>query len=214
MTIPASSAPSVPAAIDYRQASFLQGARTAAQFPPDAGLEVAFAGRSNAGKSSAINALTGQRALARVSKQPGRTQEVNFFTLDDDRRLVDLPGYGFARAPGAVQRQWTVALERYLGRRRALRGLVVLMDVRHPLTPLDRQLLAWMEPRGLPVHLVLTKADKLSRGRAGAVLQGVTRETAAWSLPVTVQLLSVLARQGVDTLADRLDRWLETERDA
>ncbi len=198
-------------AIDYQRAAFLLGARKPAQFPPDAGLEVAFAGRSNAGKSSAINALTGRRGLARVSKQPGRTQEVNFFTLDPGRRLVDLPGYGFARAPGGVQRQWTVALERYLGARRALRGLVVVMDVRHPLTPLDRQLLAWVAPRALPVHLVLTKADKLSRSRAGAALAEVRRESGQWPAPSTVQLFSALKRQGVDVLVERLDAWLADE---
>jgi GTP-binding protein len=197
--------------IDYQRATFLLGARRAAQFPPDRGLEVAFAGRSNAGKSSAINLLTGRRGLARVSKQPGRTQEVNFFVLDPARRLVDLPGYGFARAPGHVQRQWGAALERYLGRRRALRGLVVLMDVRHPLTPLDRQLLAWVEPRALPVHLVLTKADKLGRGKALAALRAVERETEPWPQEVSVQLLSVPERQGIGTLSERLDHWLAAD---
>jgi len=154
-------------------AQFLIGAAKPEQFPIDSGWEVAFAGRSNAGKSSAINALTSRRKLAFVSKTPGRTQQINYFALGGDRYLVDLPGYGFAKVPGEVQDQWEHLLSEYLRTRFALRGLVVIMDVRHPMTPLDAQLLDWFAPTGKPVLILLTKADKLTRQHASRQLQMV-----------------------------------------
>ena len=130
------------------------------QAPPDAGYEVAFAGRSNAGKSSALNALTQRKSLARTSKTPGRTQHLVFFELDGERRLVDLPGYGYAKVPEKVRRHWGLAMETYLSGRESLRGLVLMMDVRHPLTDFDKQMLQWCQHAGMPVHILLTKADK------------------------------------------------------
>jgi GTP-binding protein len=157
------------------RAQFVMGVAEPGQFPADRGWEVAFAGRSNAGKSSAINALTGRHKLAFVSKTPGRTQQINYFALDGDRYIVDLPGYGFAKVPREVQDQWGRLLSAYLRNRAALRGLVVIMDVRHPLTPLDRQLLEWFAPTGKPVLVLLTKADKLTRQHAGTQLQAVRK---------------------------------------
>lgn len=183
----------------YPAAQFLTSAHTPGQFVADEGMEVAFAGRSNAGKSSAINAIVGRRQFARVSRTPGRTQLVNFFTLDDavpgGRRLVDLPGYGFARVPEAVQRHWRRLMEGYFGDRQALTGLVLVVDIRRGLMGHDRQMLAWAEAAGCPVHVLLTKADKLSRGAASRVLAEVRRELGSGA---GVQLFSALARQGVD----------------
>ncbi len=179
----------------FSEASFLTSANKAAQFLPDEGREVAFAGRSNAGKSSAINAITGRRSLARTSKTPGRTQLINFFALDADRRLVDLPGYGFAKVPLAMRRHWRHLLEDYFSGRQALSGLFVIMDSRRPMTDVDQQMLAMAEAVACPVHVVLTKADKLSRGKAAATLQA-TRKTLADR--ASVQLFSALKGQGVD----------------
>ena len=195
----------------WRQARFLTGARELGQLPADTGLEVAFAGRSNAGKSSLVNVLTEQKALARTSKAPGRTRELNFFALDVEarRRLVDLPGYGYAKVPDAVRLAWQQSLARYLQARESLQGVVVIMDVRHPLTAHDRTLLELLAPRELPLHLVLTKADKLSRGRAAATLLAVQREAQGMAAEVTAQLFSALKRQGLDVLRARLGGWLE-----
>ena len=162
----------------FSEASFLTSANKAAQFLPDEGREVAFAGRSNAGKSSAINAITGRRSLARTSKTPGRTQLINFFALDADRRLVDLPGYGFAKVPLAMRRHWRHLLEDYFSGRQALSGLFVIMDSRRPMTDVDQQMLAMAEAVACPVHVVLTKADKLSRGKAAATLQATRKSLA------------------------------------
>ncbi len=175
--------------------------------PPDRGLEVAFAGRSNSGKSSALNALTDQKSLARTSKTPGRTQLINFFKLAEDRYLVDLPGYGYAKVPVAVRRHWGATMRRYLSDRRALRGLILLMDVRHPLTPLDRQLLDWCVQRELPSHILLTKADKLRRGPATTTLAHVTRALCLHQPLVTVQLFSAVARSGIEQAHATLDNW-------
>lgn len=195
--------------LPYQQAQFIKSVPDPAKAPPDTGREVAFAGRSNAGKSSALNAITGTRALARVSKTPGRTQHLVFFDLGAERRLVDLPGYGYARAGAAAQRRWQQAVERYLTRRRALRGLILVMDVRHPLTDFDHQLLKWCAHAGLPVHALLTKADKLKFGRAKATLLGVQRELATHYPNVSVQLFSASQRQGVEEVRAVLDRWLD-----
>jgi GTP-binding protein len=188
------------------QARFIKSATSLATLPADTGVEVAFAGRSNVGKSSVLNALVGIRKLARTSKTPGRTQLLNLFALDEHARLVDLPGYGFARVPPAVQRRWRGMIEAYLGRRASLRGLFLIMDIRHPLTRFDRQMLDWFLPGGLPVHVVLNKSDKLSRGRGLAVLEGVRRE-----LPeqVSVQIFSALKRTGIEEARDVLGDWLK-----
>ncbi|HET6654659.1 MAG TPA: ribosome biogenesis GTP-binding protein YihA/YsxC [Gammaproteobacteria bacterium] len=187
------------------QARFIKSAASLAGLPADAGAEAAFAGRSNVGKSSVLNTLVGIRKLARTSKTPGRTQLLNVFGLGESARLVDLPGYGFARVPPAVQQRWRGMIEAYLGRRESLRGLFLIMDIRHPLTPFDRQMLNWFLPGGLPVHVVLNKADKLSRGRGLATLAAVRRE-----LPeqVSVQTFSALKKDGVDEARDVLQAWL------
>ncbi len=193
----------------YRHATFLQSAGKVAQCPLDAGWEVAFAGRSNAGKSSAINSLTGQPKLARTSKTPGRTQLLNFFALSEQQRLVDLPGYGFARVPKAVKDAWTRQLERYLQERRSLRGLVLLMDIRHPFQPFDLQMLEWGSAAGMPVHLLLTKADKLKRGPAQAALLQAQKRAATYPEGmVSAQLFSSLKHTGHRELVAVLDTWL------
>jgi GTP-binding protein len=191
-------------------------APTLALCPDDTGAEVAFAGRSNAGKSSAINALTQQNALARTSRTPGRTQLINFFTVmnDESRRLVDLPGYGYAKVPEAVKIEWQKHLSDYLRGRFSLRGLVLLMDVRHPLTEFDQMMLDYADQRGMPVHILLTKADKLKKGPASAALQKVRSRLKEWEDLVSVQLFSSLKRDGVVTLSQKLDQWLHTPEDA
>ncbi|MHB0774715.1 ribosome biogenesis GTP-binding protein YihA/YsxC [Halomonas sp. WWR20] len=196
--------------LNYQTARFLTSAPGLAQCPPDSGAEVAFAGRSNAGKSSAINTLTCQNALARTSKTPGRTQLINFFALgsDEQRRLVDLPGYGFAKVPEKVKREWQQHLAEYLQRRQALRGMVLVMDVRHPLSEFDQMMLGWADEQDMPVHILLTKADKLKQGPAKATLLKVRRQLAEWEDLVSIQLFSSLKRQGVEEVAAKLDGWL------
>ncbi len=193
---------------ELRQARFVKSVPDATRAPPDIGVEVAFAGRSNVGKSSALNAVTGSRSLARASKTPGRTQHLVFFALRDERRLVDLPGYGFARVPAPVQRRWRHAMETYLSRRRSLRGLILVMDIRHPLTDYDRQLLDWCAHAGLPVHALLTKADKLGYGRAKSTLLAVRRTLAREFPGVQVQLFSAPKGTGLEEARAALKRWL------
>jgi len=145
----------------YPEARFISSAHRPGQFLPDEGREVAFAGRSNAGKSSAINALTGQKSLARTSKTPGRTQQIVIFDIDEKRRIADLPGYGYAKVPEQLRAHWREIMQAYFDRRRLLRGVVLVMDIRHPLRPFDQQMLAWCSASGVPCHVLLTKADKL-----------------------------------------------------
>lgn len=191
----------------FRQARFLTSAPDLARSPPDTGAEVAFAGRSNAGKSSAINALTNQRKLARTSKTPGRTRLINFFDLGGNRRLVDLPGYGYARVAQSVKQEWQRNLAHYLEARQSLVGLVLLMDIRHPLQDSDRFLIGWAAAAELPVHAVLTKADKLRRGPALSVLHQLRKDLASHPL-ATGQYLSSLRGTGIDELATVLSGWL------
>lgn len=194
---------------NFQQTAFLTSAPTLAEAPEDSGTEVAFAGRSNAGKSSAINTLTRQKGLARTSKTPGRTQLINFFTIGQaHHRLVDLPGYGFAKVPEAVRRDWQLHLAEYLQKRRSLMGTVLVMDIRHPLTEFDQLMLGWADEADMPVHILLTKADKLSRGASAGALSKVRHQLAEWEDLVSVQLFSALKDQGVETLAERLSGWL------
>ncbi len=180
----------------FPEASFMLSANRPADFPSDAGAEVAFAGRSNSGKSSVLNALAGRRALARTSKTPGRTQLVNFFSLrgPNEARLVDLPGYGYARVPDSVRAHWRALMSAYFERRRSLAGLLLIMDVRRPLTDFDQQMLAWVIARDCSVHVLLNKADKLKRGPAASTLLRVRRELGGQA---SVQLFSALRRTGV-----------------
>ncbi|TQD49742.1 ribosome biogenesis GTP-binding protein YihA/YsxC [Marilutibacter aestuarii] len=194
------------------RAQYLLAAHTPSQLPPDGGFEVAFAGRSNAGKSTALNALCQQNALARVSKTPGRTQQLVFFDIPPttDRYLVDLPGYGYAKVPKDLQAHWQAFLERYFQNRNALKGLVVVMDIRHPLKEYDRQMLGYAVNRGLPAHALLTKADKLGRGQQGNALQAVRKELkSAFGDIVSVQTFSGAAKLGVDEAREVVGRWLE-----
>ena len=202
--------------LNYQAARFLISAPTLAKCPSDGGAEVAFAGRSNAGKSSAINALTRQKALARTSKTPGRTQLINFFALgeDTDHRLVDLPGYGYAKVPEQVKLEWQRHLADYLQRRASLRGLVLVMDVRHPLSEFDQTMLGWADDQDMPVHILLTKADKLKAGAAKNALHQVRSRLREWEDLVSVQLFSALKKQGIEEVQARLDDWLLAESPA
>jgi len=191
----------------FQQASFLQSATTRKTLPPEGGLEIAFAGRSNAGKSSAINVVCSQKSLARTSKTPGRTQLINFFRLTDGHFLVDLPGYGYAKVPEAVKLEWHKFIESYLMERNTLRGLVLVMDIRHPLTEYDQAMLGWAHGRRLPVHVLLNKADKLSRGAAGSVLLTVRKELDGLG-GISVQTFSALNKQGLDECWAVAERWL------
>jgi len=202
---PAEPQPPTP---NFRAAQFMTSASKLSQCPPDEGWEVAFAGRSNAGKSSAINSLTGNKKLAKTSKTPGRTQLLNFFALSASQRLVDLPGYGFAKVPQAVKREWTRQLENYLQRRESLRGLVLMMDVRHPLQPFDQQMLGWALQATMPVHILLTKADKLKKGPAKSTLLKVRAQLKDQEELVSVQLFSALKHSGHEELQQVLNAWL------
>ena len=193
------------------KARYLGSAHTPAQLPADGGLEVAFAGRSNAGKSSALNALTRQNALARVSKTPGRTQQLVFFEVQPQRYLVDLPGYGYAKVPMEMKAHWQGFIDRYFRQREALRGLVVVMDIRHPLKDYDRQMFEYAVARGLPAHALLTKADKLGRGQQAQALQAVRKELQATfgDAGIGVQTFSSESKQGVDEARAVVAGWLE-----
>lgn len=192
---------------DYKNATFLLSAARLSQLPDDGGIEVAFVGRSNAGKSSVLNQLTQNKKLARVSKTPGRTQLINLFVLDDKRRLVDLPGYGYAKVPDSVKLQWQETLDQYLETRDGLRGLILVMDIRHPLTDFDKHLLSWAEGCDLAVHILLNKADKLSYSAIKKTLHEVEKFVADSESPITCQPFSALKSTGIKELKDVLDEW-------
>ena len=189
----------------YPNAKFILSANAPAQFLPDTGREVAVAGRSNAGKSSAINVIVNRRQFARTSKTPGRTRLVNFFSLQDDERLVDLPGYGFARVSANTQRHWRELLQTYFESRESLCGLILVVDVRRLLSEYDRRMLSFAESVDLPVHVLLTKADKLKRGKASSALLQVKKEL---NDDAGVQLFSALKRQGVEEARNVLEKFL------
>jgi len=192
--------------MNYEAAEFTTSARNLRDCPEDSRREVAFAGRSNAGKSSAINTLTRQGRLARTSKTPGRTQLLNYFRIDEGMYLVDLPGYGFAKVPMKLKQEWQRDLQQYLNKREALVGLVLLTDIRHVFKEFDRMMIDWAVSEGLPLHILLTKSDKLTRGAAQNVLLSAQRDLAA--LPgISLQLFSSLQKQGVDELRTQLDHW-------
>lgn len=196
----------------FARARYLISAHTSRQLPAEGGHEVAFAGRSNAGKSSALNAICQQNALARVSKTPGRTQQLVYFDLPPfaDTYLVDLPGYGYAKVPKEMQEHWQAFIAQYFETRQSLSGLVVVMDIRHPLREYDEQMLGYAVRRGIPAHVLLTKADKLSRGAAGNVSLQVRRDLKAlFGESVSVQVFSGESKQGVDEARSVLYRWLE-----
>ena len=190
----------------YRSAFYVISAHQLKQLPADTGYEVAFAGRSNAGKSSAINTLTEQKSLARTSKTPGRTQQIVIFDLDEQRRIADLPGYGYAKVPEKLRAHWKQVMQRYFDGRKCLRGVVLVMDIRHPMKPFDEQMLAWCAASDIPCHVLMTKADKLKRGPAQATLLQVRKQ-----LPpgATAQVFSSKSRTGLAELIARLDQWYE-----
>lgn len=191
----------------YRRAQYTGSASQLVQLPPDEGIEVAFAGRSNAGKSSAINTITDINGLARTSKTPGRTQMINFFNLDPQRSLVDLPGYGYAKVPEKTKLVWQQTLSKYLQTRQALRGMILLMDSRHPLKTFDIQMLAWAQSANLPVHILLTKADKLSKNQANSTLHQIQASLNKAGYDASVQLFSALNKQGREDVIRQLDTW-------
>lgn len=199
--------------IVFSRASFSQSAPSIRECPPETGVEVAFAGRSNAGKSSAINALTNNSKLARTSKTPGRTQLINFFNLSATQRLVDLPGYGYAKVSREMKEQWQRHLSEYLRERQSLKGLVLLMDIRHPLQEFDTTMINWAAEANMPVHILLTKADKLSRGPANTVRLDVLKYLKQSGLEelVTAQCFSALKNTGIDELKAKLQSWLAPE---
>jgi len=198
--------------VNFHQAKFLTSASKLSQCPMDTGAEVAFAGRSNAGKSSALNTLTQQKKLARTSKTPGRTRLLNYFTMGNPKqRIVDLPGYGYAKVDKATKAEWDKHLDEYLKDRVSLRGLVLLMDIRHPLKEFDTDMLNWAISSGLPCHILLTKSDKLKRGPAQSALLQVRKAIEKDKDLISVQVFSSLKRQGLDTLSQKVTQWLESE---
>jgi len=197
----------------YHQAKFINSSPHLSNTPPDQGLEVAFAGRSNAGKSSAINTLTRQNGLARISKTPGRTQMLNFFEINDQQRFVDLPGYGYAKVPVEVKKKWHTLMETYLTDRQSLCGIVLVMDVRHPLTDFDWQMVEWCQHTGLAMHIILTKADKLTYGAGKNTLLKVQKELKDCSFPISIQLFSALKKSGIDELHSALDNLFSVNDD-
>jgi GTP-binding protein len=190
----------------YRSASYVINAHKLRQLPPDSGFEVAFAGRSNAGKSSAINTLTDQKSLARTSKTPGRTQQIVIFDIDSERRIADLPGYGYAKVPTKLKAHWRQVMQQYFNQRESLRGVVLVMDIRHPMRAFDEQMLDWCQASGVGCHILLTKADKLKRGPAQATLLQVRRV-----LPQvgSAQVFSAKNRTGLAELIAHLNQWYE-----
>ncbi|MDC9598524.1 ribosome biogenesis GTP-binding protein YihA/YsxC [Xenorhabdus anantnagensis] len=201
---------------NYHMTHFITSAPDIRHLPQDVGIEVAFAGRSNAGKSSALNALTRQKSLARTSKTPGRTQLINLFEVEEGVRLVDLPGYGYAEVPEEMKRKWQKALGEYLQKRECLLGLVVLMDIRHPLKDLDMQMIEWAVVMQVPVMVLLTKADKLASGARKSQLAKVRQELASLDGDIQTEYFSTLKKIGIDKLEQKLDLWfnqpaIETE---
>lgn len=193
--------------LNFRKVHFVTSAPDIRHLPNDGGIEVAFAGRSNAGKSSALNALTDQKNLARTSKTPGRTQLINLFELEPGKRLVDLPGYGYAQVPEEMKRKWQESLSEYLQKRTSLKGLVLLMDIRHPLKDTDRQLLSWASANELPVLVLLTKADKFNTAPRKTIVQQVRRDTQEFGGNIRVEAFSSLKGIGIDLLASVLTEW-------
>jgi GTP-binding protein len=191
----------------YQKAYFLLSVAHAEQLPPDSGIEVAIVGRSNAGKSSVLNRLTHHKQLARVSKTPGRTQMINMFVIDESRRLSDLPGYGYAKVPLAIKRAWERTINTYICERQCLKGLVLIMDIRHPLRQLDWHLLDYCDERQLPVHILLNKADKLSKSASLQVLREVRQALSSYQHSLSCQLFSALKNMGVEELETVLNVW-------
>lgn len=193
----------------YHQAKFMLSAAKLSQLPNDSGYEVAFVGRSNAGKSSVLNVLTQQKNLARTSKTPGRTQLINVFELDAERRLIDLPGYGYAKVPEKIKRDWQQLLDNYLQTRQSLRGIILIMDIRHPLKPFDQLMLQWAYASEIPTHILLNKADKLKNGPGKNTLYAVKKQCAEYQDLVSLQLFSALNKTGQESCYQFLNECLQ-----
>jgi GTP-binding protein len=211
--VPHDVSPSTKSSLEslFSAAQFSRSAHHLSDLPPDENLEVAFAGRSNAGKSTALNTIVGRNRLAFTSKTPGRTQLINFFSVGEGRFLVDLPGYGYAGVPLEIKAHWGELLSIYVGQRVSLQGLVVIMDIRHPLTKLDRQLMEWFAPTGKPLHVLLAKADKLTRAKALEALREVEQVLHADFSGYTAQLFSGSNRQGLDEARERVATLLDLQ---
>ena len=193
--------------LNYHKTHFLTSAPNIRSIPEDTGIEIAFAGRSNAGKSTALNVLTNQKSLARTSKTPGRTQLINLFEVEPNCKLVDLPGYGYAAVPEKMKIEWQKSLGEYLQKRECLGGLVVLMDIRHPLKDLDQQMIEWAVSADLPVMLLLTKADKLSQSARSKQVKMVREAILPFQGDIQVEAFSTQNKIGIDKLAAKLDSW-------
>nr|CBA75939.1 probable GTP-binding protein [Arsenophonus nasoniae] len=196
---------------NYHQTKFVTSAPDIHHLPNDHGIEIAFAGRSNAGKSSALNALTQQKNLARTSKTPGRTQLINLFEVAEGIRLVDLPGYGYAEVPESVKRQWQQALSEYLQKRKCLKGLIILMDIRHPLKDMDIQMIEWSVAMNIPILILLTKADKLVPNKRKTQLIAVHNKLKTVAGNIQVETFSSLKKMGIDKLQLKLDEWFNEQ---
>lgn len=194
--------------VNFRNAKFVTAFSAQSKPPEDRFIEVAFAGRSNAGKSSSLNALTGQKKLARTSSKPGRTQQINFFGLDDKRFLVDLPGYGYAAVSKTLKQEWQGLMEGFLRSRQSLRGVVIIMDIRHPLKDSDQQMIEWCNERALKMHLVLTKADKIKKNKINQTLFAVQKSVKEIETDVTVQVFSSETKLGMPELKAKLSSWM------
>jgi GTP-binding protein len=194
--------------INYNAIKFLKSVNHPSQLPTDNGSEVAFAGRSNAGKSSALNAIAGIKRLAHTSKTPGRTQLINFFQFDANHALVDLPGYGFAKVPTQLKAHWGELLSDYIAHRQSLKGIILLMDIRHPLTPIDWQMIEWSLSLQRPMHILLTKADKLNYGAAKNALLSVKSTLAPYEALISIQTFSALKKDGILQAQQKIKAWL------
>lgn len=197
--------------LNYAKTHFILSAPDISHLPIDTGVEVAFAGRSNAGKSSALNTLTNQKSLARTSKTPGRTQLINLFEIEENCRLVDLPGYGYAQVPEAIKRKWQKSLGEYLQKRESLKGLIVLMDIRHPLKDLDQQMIEWAVSVNIPVMLLLTKADKLASGAQKKQVNMVKEAILPFQGDITVAPFSSPKKIGLESLKQKLNEWFNLQ---
>ena len=198
--------------INFQTATFLSSAPSLSKCPPDEGIEVAFAGRSNAGKSTALNTLTKNKKMAKTSKTPGRTQLINFFSLTENQRLVDLPGYGYAKVPLEIKKKWDINLSNYLRYRQSLKGLILMMDCRHPLTRYDQQMLDWSSQTDINIHILLTKADKERNNALNATLNHVNQfimETQKPLKTVTAQLFSSKTKLGLTQLEEQINFWFQ-----
>lgn len=196
--------------LNYQKAIFLLSVAELPQLPPDEGIEVAIVGRSNAGKSSVLNQLTQNKGLARVSKTPGRTQLINLFGLDENRRLADLPGYGYAKVPPSMKKKWQALLDNYLRSRECLRGLILVMDIRHPLKEFDHLMLSFSSQCDLPVHILLNKCDKLTQSAASKTLREVKEKLKPYANKISVQTFSAMKGKGVKELREQMDDWFLT----